>query len=111
MRFAWLLLLLATPAFAGPPDVSLANDGALVLDGKSFPVDYDEPDGPHQTTLAMVKLPGERFGVYLVTHLEQGEDPPPRHQVFLVDGTTLVKVHDHAGAPITFARGAGSYFE
>ena len=132
MRFALILLLFATPALAAPsagkllqfdedldgdgqPEtITLDKDGTLMAGLGETKPKYDEDDGPAHTRIEVVPLGGKRRGIYLVTELQEGEDPSPRHQIFLYQPGSLKLVFDQfvSEKKIKFSKlGTGRYVE
>ena len=132
MRFAWILLLLATPAAAAPSagklvtldvdldgdgkpeQITLDKDGTLMAGLGESSVEYDELDGPAHTTVEVISLGGKRRGIYLVTDRQEGEDPPSRHQIFFYQPGSLKRVFNEIvdAKKITFSKqGTGRYVE
>jgi len=132
MRLALVCLAVSAPALAAPSagklvtieadidgvagdeKVTLDKDGTLSAGLGETSVEYMEPDGPKNTTLEVISLGGKRRGVYLVTKLTEGEDPDPRHQIFLYDKGSLKRVFDQMlqSKRIVFSKlGTGRYVE
>ena len=132
MRFAFILLVLATPAAAAPSagktfsteadldgapgneKISIDIDGTLTAGLGETSVEYDESDGPRHTTAEVISLGGKRRGIYLVTERQEGEDPPSRHQVFLYEKGSLKLVFNQIidTQRINFSKkGTGRYVE
>jgi hypothetical protein len=113
MRFAWILLLLAS-RLAAAETIALDKDGTLRAGRIESSVKYDEVDGPANTRLEVVSLGGKRRGIYLVTERHDGEDPPSRHQIFLYEKDALKLVFNQiiSANRIVFSKhGTGRYVE
>lgn len=113
MRFALLLLLVSSTAYAAP-DVRLKKNGTLVAWDAKIELKLDLPDDGTTDSRVEAITFGDKKGVYVRTVTEGSEDPPDRHRVFLYDNGKLKLVYNEVidTKRIVFAKsGTGRYIE